>query len=156
MVLLHEPVDQLAPLGRIREELSAATDGHAADRVGLSAGLGDHAYPRVTAQVVDLRQAVHADHRQPGRVVQEPHGHGDRRPVGLHGGQNDDLLGVEELLDARVSQRRHGLSITLMARSCFWSKMAYPCGASFRGIVWVMIRAGVSLPRCTSGSSVVM
>src|SRR5439155_10803411 len=37
--------------------------------------------------------------------VEEPHGHRQRRAVGLHGGENHGLLAGQEPLDARVVER---------------------------------------------------
>src|SRR5215813_14160615 len=75
-ILRVEAVYEGSPLRTVVEELCAAHHGDAADLLSAAARLGDHAHAAVTAQVADLLGARLADHGQRGRIVEEPHGHG--------------------------------------------------------------------------------
>src|SRR5262252_6406961 len=107
-VLRMEAVYEGSALSAVVEEPRAAHHGDAADLLSAAARLGDHAHTAVAAQVADLLGARLADHGQRGRIVEEPHGHGQGRAVRLHGSEKDDLLGGEKALNRCVAERHRG------------------------------------------------
>src|SRR5215470_2757776 len=120
VVLRQKPLDELSSRWRIVEKLGTTADRHAFDLVVTDrAGLGNHAHARIAFEIPNLGEIRHADHRQRVVIGEEPHRHRERRAVGIHGREHDDVLRGEERLDLRISQRRaHApLPITSWAES---------------------------------------
>src|SRR5262245_54293990 len=104
MVLGEEALDESAALGPVVEELGSAAHGHPADLAARPHALGDDRDAGIAAQVLYLREAGDADHRDRVGLVEEPHRHGERRTVGPERRQHHDFLGAEISLDALVGE----------------------------------------------------